>query len=321
MTLTSPAATATDFDIDDSGIIALPTPRGIPIEPELDGYVVVDCYGQERPFNKGLLATGILATGAETPDAYAIALEVQQHLFKHHITRIDSADLVILTAAKIANQLSRHMADSYQAWNKAKALGRPLIVALTGAPGIGKSTLATRLAIRLMVNQVVTTDATREILRTIIPAQILPELHRSILDSGEAQAVTYARQTEAVSAACASVAQRSVRDGKPILFEGTHLLPGALTRALRSHPDSPIVVERVLYLNDKDMHARHQALHGRAVRGDADGRAAARFEASCELQQQMRSLAAQAGIREFEIGGRGNITQAIVQEYVEQALA
>jgi len=251
---------------EDSGVFATPRQDRYGRE-EHPGIVVVDCYGTERPFNSAVLATGILAIGMEAPVAHQIAHDVWQHLSTHHITRIDSAELVLLTAERIASRLTRSRADLYTQWNRARRLGGPLVVALSGANGIGKSTLATRVALRLGIHEVVTTGTVREVLRTIVPPQIIPELHESLLEAGSNQAAVYTRQAEVVTEACASVAKRCIREGKSVLFEGTHLLPGALSKSLRGMDQNPVIIERLLFIDDGDIDIR-QARNGSSK--DAD---------------------------------------------------
>ncbi len=307
---------------EDSGIYAMPSERDLGISADVSGIIVVDCYGAERSFNTAVLATGILATGMDTPDAYQIAYDVWQHLNSHHITRIDSAELVLLTAERIAAKLSRASADLYVQWNRARRLGRPLIVVLSGANGIGKSTLATRVALRLGIHEVVTTGTVREVLRTIIPAEIIPELHESLLDADATQASTYMRQAEVVTAACASVAKRAIREGKSVMFEGTHLIPGDLAKSLRGMDEDPVVVERLLYIDDNKIDIRPIDLDSEADADVIDKRRIKerRALASRRLQRILLNAAEQSGVRSFEIQGREDLTPNIVDEYVYNAI-
>ncbi len=307
---------------EDSGIYAMPSERDLEIATDLSGIVVVDCYGTERPFNAAVLATGILATGMETPDAYQIAHDVWQHLTSHHITRIDSAELVLLTAERIAAKLSRASADLYVQWNRARRVGRPLIVSLSGANGIGKSTLATRVALRLGIHEVVTTSTVREVLRTIIPAEIIPELHESLLDADATQASTYMRQAEVITAACASVAKRCIREGKSVMFEGTHLIPGDLSKSLRGMDEDPVVVERLLYLEDSKIEIRPIDMGSNEDADVIENRRTKerRALAARRLQSILLNAAEHSGVRPFEIQGREDLTPNIVDEYVYHAI-
>ncbi len=306
---------------EDSGIYAIPRERDLGVNADVSGIVVVDCYGTERPFNAAVLATGVLATGMDTPDAYKIAHDVWQHLNSHHITRIESAELVLLTAERIAASLSRAFAELYVQWNRARRLGRPLVVVLSGANGIGKSTLATRVALRLGIHEVVTTGTVREVLRTIIPSEIIPELHESLLDADASQASTYMRQAEVVTSACASVARRAIREGRSVLFEGTHLIPGDLSKSLRGMDEDPVVIERLLHIDDKKLDVRPVTIESHEDADVLEKRRARerRALAARRLQKTLLSAAEQSGVRRFEIQSREDLTPNIVDEYVYHA--
>ncbi len=161
----------------------------MPIDLRMDAglghCVVVDRLGNTLPFSKGILATSILATGIETPRAYEVARTIQDRLVREQTDRIDSDALTLVTAQQIEQLVSKEIADSYMLWRKARRIGRPIIISTLGSSGVGKSTLATRLALRLGINRVVTTDAIREVLRTVIPASVLPELHVSSYEAIE----------------------------------------------------------------------------------------------------------------------------------------
>ena len=64
-------------------------------------------------------------------------------------------------------------------WRDLEALGRPLVVLIGGATGVGKSTIATELAARLGITRVSSTDFIRQILRSVVSEAIAPELSRS----------------------------------------------------------------------------------------------------------------------------------------------
>lgn len=300
-------------------------PKDLQVAHAFRDYTVIDRFDNELPFSKGILATSILATGAETPRAYDIAEAVQRHLIDHGVTRITGAELTQLTARRIAAELSQPFADRYLMWRKARQLGRPIIVSLLGASGVGKSTLATRLALRLGINRVVTTDSLREVLRTVIPDSVLPELHVSSyeaieMDLAESQAATYRRQARAVASASTAVARRYVTERKNALFEGVHLLPGSLGAALASMPERPIVVEILLVLSDPALHNQRLS-HRQVTEPGRDGsRHIERFDVIRSLQETMRTLAAREGTREFDIGSDEDLTQHIVKEIVDQAL-
>jgi 2-phosphoglycerate kinase len=286
---------------------------------------VVDRLGRTLPFSKGVLATSILATGTKPPAAYEVARIVQERLNKSGVESIDSEALTQITAEEMARLVSNEVSELYLLWRKARRIGRPIIISMLGSSGVGKSTLATRLALSLGFNRIVTTDSIREVLRTVIPKSVLPELHVSSYeaietDLLEAQSSTYLRQSRAVAAACAAVARRYVHEKRNVLFEGVHLLPGYLTRELEGMDERPIIVELLLALQDERVHRAR--LNDRLVMEPSrDGRRhLERFEVIRGLQENVRGLAQSAGIPEYDVGSDQDLTQKIVREIVNKAL-
>ena len=300
-------------------------PRDLKVERAFENFTVVDRLGNALPFSKGILATSILATGAETPQVYEVAHAVQSHLYRQQLTRISAEELTALTAETLSRLLSDELAESYLLWRKARRIGRPIVISLLGSSGVGKSTLATRLALRLGINRVVTTDAIREVLRTVIPASVLPELHVSSyeaieIDLKEAQTSTYHRQARAVASASAAVARRYVKEKRNVLFEGVHLLPGYIAEQLNGMDEQPIVVEILLALGDRELHNNRLSHRLRAEPGRDGSRHLKGFDVIRNLQDTMQDLSRKAGIRQFDVGSDEDLTQKIVKEIVDQAL-
>ncbi len=300
-------------------------PKDLRVKQDFEHFTVVDRFGNALPFSKGILATSILATGAETPHAYEVAHHIQRYLYDNQINTISADELTLLSAEKIAEVLSDQAAESYLLWRKARRIGRPMIISLLGSSGVGKSTLATRLALRLGINRVVTTDAIREVLRTVIPTSVLPELHVSSYEAIEAdlkeeQTSTYHRQARAVGSASAAVAKRYVREKKNVLFEGVHLLPGSMTKELSGMDENPIIVEVLLALDDPQTHGNRLARRLTSEPGRDGTRHLKKFEVIRSLQETLQALSQKAGIREFDVGSDEDLTQEIVREIVDQAL-
>ena len=283
--------------------------------------------GLEPPcrFPRGSLATSILATGVETPIAYEVARNLQDHLHGNQIREIESDELMKLTGQELSRLVSPEVAEGYLLWRKARRIGRPIVVSMLGSSGVGKSTLATRLALRLGINRVVTTDAIREVLRTVIPSSVLPELHVSSYEGIESEfketrESTYQRQSRAVASACGAVARRYVKEKKNVLFEGVHLLPGFLTREVEDMDERPIVVEILLAVGDEDMHFARLTHRLDSEPGRDGARHLQHFSVIRELQASMQSLAEEAGVPEYDVGRDEDLTQRIVKAIVAKAL-
>lgn len=293
---------------------------------ERDLIRVRDRAGIGLPFSRGLMATSILATGLGTSDAYRIAERIQQDLLESGRRELDTGELARLAEAAIARSAGAQVAARYRAWRDVHHGGRPIVICLGGAPGVGKSTMATRLALRLGVNRVVPTDAIREVLRTVIPDTVLPELHLSTYESihdddGSGSTATFLRQSRAVGAATAAVAGRMAAEGRNVILEGIHLLPGDLRARLAETRPAAIVVELLLTLPDEALH-RGQLLRRARTEPGRDGRRhLEHFAVIRTLQEELRRMAAHSSVPEYDIGHPETLTQRIVDRVVEEVEA
>ncbi len=284
--------------------------------------VVRDRDGMGLPFSRGLLATSILATGLEAAEAYAIVADVQRQLEDRGCDEVDGDTLVDLTAATIAASAGDAAARRYRSWREARHAGRPIIVALGGAPGVGKSTIASRLAVRLGITRTVTTDTIREVLRTVIPESVLPELHASTFETtaldqlGEPALGSFLRQARSVTGATVAVAARYADEQRSVVIEGVHVLPGFLSRELGRSSANPIVVEQLLILGDEPQHRGHLSARASVEPGRRGQRHLDHLDTIRAIQATLVELAVEAGVERYDIGSPDDLTQVIVDEIV-----
>lgn len=282
--------------------------------------MITNRQGEVLPFSRGIMASSLLATGIPTEEAYRLALLVQEAIENDGAARHDADDLV-RTACEImrAHPGGGPIADRWLAWRAARRSGRPVVIVLTGAPGVGKSTLATRLAVRLEITRLVTTDAIREVLRTVVPHAVLPELHTStfeLIEPGQPDPFAdFDRQCNAVSNAMAAVASRLAAEHRSMIAEGVHLTPGSLAAALTDHPSRPVVVER-LVTAPTSSHRRN--LERRQAdeplrRGE---RHVASFDRIEMIQQHLKQQANAGGVPTIDIAQATAMTQDLVGEIV-----
>ena len=103
-------------------------------------------------------------------------------------------------------------------------VGRLLII--TGASGVGKSTLTARVAAALEFDKVVSTDTIRETLRTQISIDESPALHRSSFQPGGNSTIDDWKNTiSPLREAIDAVIYREVKRGGDLLLEGVHFTP------------------------------------------------------------------------------------------------
>jgi 2-phosphoglycerate kinase len=151
----------------------------------------------------------------------------------------------------------------------------PALVLIGGAPGTGKSTIASQVAQRLGILRVISTDTVRQVLRGVIPAEDEPLLHVSSFDAGgllvdgpaaaERTITGFWLQAEAVRSGLRSVVRRAADDRSPLVIEGVHLVPGVPL----GQPGDPLMVAEVMLALEGAAQHRAHFLRREARTGDA----------------------------------------------------
>lgn len=109
------------------------------------------------------------------------------------------------------------------------------IILICGVPGSGKSGIARIIAKKFGVQFIVGTDIVREIVRSYTPKEKLPVLHNSAILSDKYFKNTkdpilsaFIEQSKIVKPGMEAVIRRSIKEGKDLIMEGIHLIPGIL---------------------------------------------------------------------------------------------
>ena len=99
------------------------------------------------------------------------------------------------------------------------------LLIITGTSGVGKSTLASKLASSMDFGKVAATDTIREVLRTQFGPSDIPALHRSSFEPAGGSAADDWRETVGVvSEGVQAVIRRAEERGSDLLLEGVCLL-------------------------------------------------------------------------------------------------
>ena len=229
---------------------------------------VEDRRGTRLPFSKGILATSLTATGVTPQDAYGVAEAVEDGLLDEDRGLVHVDELVGMISQQIDRQLGAPEAAAWSSWVEVRRAGHPIIVLLGGATGVGKSTIATRLAGRLGISQVVATDSVREVMRGIFPSEILPTLHVSSFEA-YSQALSpvpadhdpvvagFRQQAEVVAVGIRKLVERALTEQNDLVLEGVHLIPGMLTEDVARWTSQGAVSRAVLAVPDSTEHQAH----------------------------------------------------------------
>ncbi len=226
--------------------------------------VVVQRTNSASPFSKGLMTQSLTASGLPPEEAYRLAYEVESELHQSGQTTIDHEDLFKLVTRKITEHYGKQTSSLYGLASRINQLDRPVVLLIGGASGTGKSTLATALASRLGINQVIGTDSIREIMRMAFSQDLLPTLHHSSTDVGSKLELSGARefqrmiagfmlQSQQVNVGVQAVISRSIEERTSIILEGVHLIP-AIEQAMRMKEARAYLVPAVVTLINEKAH-------------------------------------------------------------------
>jgi 2-phosphoglycerate kinase len=244
--------------------------------------------GHGLPYSKGLTAQALSATGLAPERAFELARLVERRLERLGADEIDVSGLRALTEEVLLAEEGDAAVRRYRNWRRLDRLERPLVVMIGGTTGVGKSTLATMLASRLGITRVIATDVIRQVLRAFFTHEAMPSVHFSAFEAGGIEG--YRDQAERVATAVAAIVERAADEGKPLVVEGVHVVPGTLNGALRQRC---VAVEALLVVGDEELHRGHFS-HRRGVRPPE--RYLARFGEIRALQEHLVACAREDGV-------------------------
>ena len=218
------------------------------------------------PYSKGLRASELMMTGLSPARAYQIAERVEERLLERTAASVTRAELNDLTVEVMREVAGERYATNFLNWEEVRALDVPIVVLIGGATGVGKSTLATQLAVRLNIVRVVATDAIREVMRAMLTEALMPTLYTSSFAAGDALReppgrsedkviVGFREQTAAVSVGVQALIKRAVVEGTSAVIEGAHVVPGFFD--LDPYQGKVLAVPVVVTVEDEDLHRSH----------------------------------------------------------------
>ncbi|KAJ8748106.1 hypothetical protein K2173_009236 [Erythroxylum novogranatense] len=174
-----------------------------------------------------LLSRMLTVTKIPNHVAVKIALELKKLLVDNSLLDVSQSDL----EANLFKLMERRgYGEEYI--NRYKMMTRfhhqrvPLVILVCGTACVGKSTIATQLAQRLNLPNVLQTEMVYELLRTSTDAPLasIPVWERDF-SSPEELVTEFCRECRVVRKGLAGDLKKAMKDGKPIIIEGIHLDP------------------------------------------------------------------------------------------------
>ncbi len=285
------------------------------------------------PFSKGLMASSLMATGLVPFRAYEVAERIEESLLAAERYEITRGELVDLAAETVRTMVGERQAETYRNWQTVEELDLPFIILIGGTTGVGKSTVATQLAARLGITRIISTDAIREVMRSMFSERIMPALHTSSFESAHAirgpipksadpVIVGFEQQVRAVSVAVEALIERSVLEGTDLIIEGAHLVPGFVESPDWSPPweDKAVVVHVVVTVDDEDVHRSHFFLRSSEAGQRNVERYLSSFDNIRKIQKYIRNAAEQRRVPVIPSYSLDATLAAVIDYVVEHAV-
>ena len=231
--------------------------------------IVISGVDPGLPYSKGLWASELMVTGLSPYRAYQVAEQVEQRLIERNVVSVTTDELDDLTIDVLSDLAGERYATNWLKWREISMLDAPLVIMIGGATGVGKSTIATQLAVRLGIVRVVATDAIREVMRALFTSELMPTLYTSSFEADSALReppprpldrviVGFREQTAAVAVGIRALVERAAVEGTSIVIEGAHVVPGFFD--LEAFEGRVLAVPVVVTVDDEDRHRSHFAV-------------------------------------------------------------
>ena len=288
--------------------------------------------GQLIPFSRHEYQQALEAIALTSTEAMEIVATLYKHLIDRRIEVVSSRHLGRLTYRYLrqSSELGEDVAKRWLVWRDFVNDGRPLILLLGGTSGCGKSTIATMLASRLDIVRSQSTDMLREVMRTMMPEQLLPILHTSSFRAwttlpGVGAEMTevsdnllvsgFRGQADLLTVAIEAVVKRALRERVSLILEGVHIQPAFMEQLVES--DDAIIVPIMLGVMKRKQ--LHQRIRGRGR--DAPQRRSERylkhFDEIWRLQSYLLSGANKSGIPIVVNGDKEAVFSEIMRHVIE----
>jgi 2-phosphoglycerate kinase len=211
------------------------------------------------PFADAMLARTLAVTGMPTPAALDCAREVGLRLGRADrvvdVQQVRETTAVVL-ASRGEGEVLRRLRVRW--WLRARH--QPLVLAIGGTSGVGKSTVSHAVAQVLGIGRVLSTDLVRAVLRGTLHPELIPALSESSFSAqrmlrsnleGDPLLVAFEQQSSIVLQASLSLVRRALKEGLQLVVNGVHIVPGLVDVP----PEWPLVM-CVLTVPDISEHER-----------------------------------------------------------------
>ncbi|NPD89441.1 MAG: hypothetical protein HGN29_12045 [Asgard group archaeon] len=256
-------------------------------------------------FSKGILSSSLYSIGMNANSAMEIANHVEQTMgeLEDPVPR----KKLIKTITDEIEKIDRRLAERYKI-HEGDGNYKPIVILLAGVPGIGKSTISSRLSQRLEISSIIGTDMIREILRQTISPKLVPELHCSSYDAYKylksklnpilrQSIVGYEEQCRHIIVGVEAAIQSALYSRESTIIEGVHLAPNILQSSILENPH---ILMFLLYLEDEEEHSTRIRTRGSSIVKRSADRYISAFSEIRNIQTYLVEEATKLGLHMIE---------------------
>lgn len=226
----------------------------------------------DMPYSRGILARSLMGVGLGPDFSHNLAKRVEEALYARDADVVSPDQVREEVARLVKQEAGEEYARRYLLMRDMRHSERPVIVVIGGAPGVGKSAIASEVGYRLGIPRIVSTDSIREALRSLISPELSPVLHASSFTAWREELMPRERsrakpsknrvlrgllaQANQLDPAVNAIIGRSIAEDTSLVVEGVHLIPGTSPTGEFA---GATIVQIVLYVPDTDDHRSHFA--------------------------------------------------------------
>ncbi len=292
---------------------------------------VEDRRATRLPYSKFVMASSMMVVGVEPEVAYPLAESIEEELMARPGDHVRVDEVVGIALEALENAAGPGPAARYAAWVEVRRRGRPILVLLGGATGVGKSSVAAEVGARLRINTVLPSDAIRDVMRQILPAPLAGILHVSsfeadealrapVPDDHDAVLVAFRQQAEVVATGIRGLVNRALREETDLVMEGVHVIPGLFDADLDEWRERAAVTHAMLGVADPGVHRAHFLTRLERSPGRVPQRYLDRFQEIRRIERYLRRTADAAGTPVVEMAQLDDAIQAVVGMVVDELI-
>ncbi len=290
--------------------------------------------GSEVPYSRGILARSLTSIGLAPELSHHLAKRGEELLWRGGGGTVERGDVRRTVHGLLVEEAGEEFARRYELMRVVRRPERPILIRVGGTAGVGKSELAAELAYRLGVVRVVSSDAIRQALRSLISTDLSPVLHASSYTAWLAELLPAERahvrpkrkrvvrgfqaQVLQLGTALSAIAERAVDEATSMVIEGIHVVPGVSSGRL----EGATVVDLMLQVRDEDVHlGRFGVREGRTAARRPQAPYVEHFEEIRLLQDWLVGRAEEAGVPVLDVTDLDEAVERAVEHVLDVVLA